>query len=157
LCCDWRYYDDKQRYGLQPCTTQHKDMPCYYFNCVRFIDDACRLIEYTHSYGGTRWRTWLRHYVTRRKVAGSILDEVIEFFNWPIPSSRTMALGSTQPLTEMSTRNLLGGEGRPAHRADNRHLWADCLENVGSLDVSQPYGPSRSVTRISLPLFTHSY
>jgi hypothetical protein len=28
------------------------------------------------------------------------------FFNLPIPSSRTMALGSTQPLTEMSTRNL---------------------------------------------------
>jgi hypothetical protein len=30
-----------------------------------------------------------------------------------------MALGSTQPLTEMSTRNLPGGEGRPAHKADN--------------------------------------
>jgi hypothetical protein len=26
-------------------------------------------------------------------------------------SSRTMALGSTQPLTEMSTRNLPGGKG----------------------------------------------
>jgi hypothetical protein len=31
------------------------------------------------------------------------------FFNLPNPSSRTMALGSTQPLTEMSTRNLPGG------------------------------------------------
>jgi hypothetical protein len=30
-----------------------------------------------------------------------------------------MALGSTQPLTEMSTRNLPGGKGRPADRADN--------------------------------------
>jgi hypothetical protein len=30
-----------------------------------------------------------------------------------------MALGSTQPLTEMSTRNPLGGEGRPALKADN--------------------------------------
>jgi hypothetical protein len=28
------------------------------------------------------------------------------FFNLPNPSSRTMALGSTQPLREMSTRNL---------------------------------------------------
>jgi hypothetical protein len=26
-----------------------------------------------------------------------------------------MALGSTQPLTEMSTRNLPGGKGRPVH------------------------------------------
>jgi hypothetical protein len=30
-----------------------------------------------------------------------------------------MALGSTQTLTEMSTRNLPGGKGRPARRADN--------------------------------------
>jgi hypothetical protein len=47
-----------------------------------------------------------------------IPDEV-EFFNLPNPSSRTMALGSTQPLTEMSTRNLPGGKKRPVHRADN--------------------------------------
>jgi hypothetical protein len=31
------------------------------------------------------------------------------FFSWPNPSSRIMALGSTQPLTEMSTRDLPGG------------------------------------------------
>jgi hypothetical protein len=30
-----------------------------------------------------------------------------------------MALGSTQPLTEMITRNLPGAKGRPAHMADN--------------------------------------
>jgi hypothetical protein len=30
-----------------------------------------------------------------------------------------MALGSTQPLTEISTRNLPGGKGRPARKADN--------------------------------------
>jgi hypothetical protein len=30
-----------------------------------------------------------------------------------------MALESTQPLTEMSTRNLPGGKGRPAYKADN--------------------------------------
>jgi hypothetical protein len=28
-------------------------------------------------------------------------------------------LGSTQPLTEMSTRNLSGGKGRPARKANN--------------------------------------
>jgi hypothetical protein len=53
------------------------------------------------------------------EVAGSIPDELIEFFNWPNPSSRTVALGSTQPLTEISTRNLPGGKGRPARGADN--------------------------------------
>jgi hypothetical protein len=30
-----------------------------------------------------------------------------------------MALGPTQPLTEMSTRNLPGGKGRQARKADN--------------------------------------
>jgi hypothetical protein len=39
-------------------------------------------------------------------------------FNLPNPSSRTMALGSTQSLTEMSTRNIPGGKGRPARKAD---------------------------------------
>jgi hypothetical protein len=33
----------------------------------------------------------------------------LDFFNLPDPSSRTMALEPTQSLTEMSTRNLLGG------------------------------------------------
>jgi hypothetical protein len=45
-------------------------------------------------------------------------DEV-DFFRLPNPSSCTMALGSTQPLTEMSTRILPGGIKRPACRADN--------------------------------------
>jgi hypothetical protein len=55
------------------------------------------------------------------------LDEV-NFFNLPNPSSRTMALGSTQPLTEMGTRNHSGGKKRAARRADN--LAAICKPNV---------------------------
>jgi hypothetical protein len=54
-----------------------------------------------------------------RMVVDSIPDEVIGFLNWPNPSSCTMALGSTQPLAEMSTRNLPGGKRRPARKADN--------------------------------------
>jgi hypothetical protein len=30
-----------------------------------------------------------------------------------------MALGSTQPLTEMSTRNLPGSKGQPARKGNN--------------------------------------
>jgi hypothetical protein len=45
-------------------------------------------------------------------------DEV-NFFNLPNASSRTMGLGSTQSLSEMSTRNLPGGKKRPERRADN--------------------------------------
>jgi hypothetical protein len=46
---------------------------------------------------------------TNRKVAGSIPDGVIGIFHWHNPSDRTMALGSTQPLTEMSTRSISWG------------------------------------------------
>jgi hypothetical protein len=62
-----------------------------------------------NCYGGTWQRSWLRHYDTSRKVGGSIAHEVIGFFNWPNTFSHIMALGSTQPLTEMSTRNLPAG------------------------------------------------
>jgi hypothetical protein len=55
-----------------------------------------------------------------------------------------VAPGSIQPLTEMSTRNLPAGKGRPPLKAD---LTAIC-EPI----VSQPYGPSRPVTGRALPL-----
>jgi hypothetical protein len=43
----------------------------------------------------------------------------LNFFNLPNPSSHTMGLGSTQPLTEMSTMNIPGGKGRQALKAEN--------------------------------------
>jgi hypothetical protein len=85
----------------------------------------------------------LRHYATSQKVAGSIPGEVITFLNWPNHSSSIMALGSTQFLTEMITRNLPGGKGWPARKGwqPHRRLWgADCLENVGALTSHNPMG-----------------
>jgi hypothetical protein len=43
------------------------------------------------------------------KVAGSVPDGVIGIFHWHNPSDRTMALGLTQPLIEMSTTNISCG------------------------------------------------
>jgi hypothetical protein len=54
-----------------------------------------------------------------RKVAGSIPDSVTGFVHWHTSSGRTMVLGSTQPLTEMSTSNISWGVKRPVRRADN--------------------------------------
>ena len=56
-----------------------------------------------------RWHSWLRHCATSQKVAGSIPDGVIGIFHLQNPSGRAMALGSTQPLTEMSIRNISWG------------------------------------------------
>jgi membrane-bound lytic murein transglycosylase B len=49
---------------------------------------------------------WLRYCATNQKVAGSISDGVMEFFIDINPSDRTMAMGSTQPLTEISTGSI---------------------------------------------------
>jgi hypothetical protein len=51
-----------------------------------------------------------------------------------------MTVGSTQPLTEMSTRNFPGGKERPARKADLTAIWADCVENVGALTSHNPMG-----------------
>jgi len=65
------------------------------------------------KFGGTRWRSWLRHCATRRKVAGSVPDGVIGFFHWHNPSGRTVALGLTQPLIEMSNIKVKQSHYRP--------------------------------------------
>jgi len=52
---------------------------------------------------------WLRCCATNWKVAGSIPAGVTGFFIDIKPSNRTKALGSTQPLTEMSTRSISWG------------------------------------------------
>jgi hypothetical protein len=57
----------------------------------------------------TNTGTAVRYCATNQKVAGSIPDDVMEFFIDINPCDRTMALVSTQPLKEMSTRSISWG------------------------------------------------
>ena len=70
--------------------------------------NSCSILLLALMVRGTRWRSWLRHYATSRKVTGSIPNGV-GIFHWHNLSAHTMALGSTQPLTAMSTRNISWG------------------------------------------------
>ena len=69
--------------------------------------------------------------------------------HWPNPSGRTMALGSTQPLTEMNIKNISWwGLRRPVRRADKPPSRTDCLE----IWEPQPPGTLRACNRPDLGL-----
>jgi hypothetical protein len=78
---------------------------CEILTCLESVTLACISERYGKS-RGTRWRSWLRHCTTSQKVAGSNPDGATGIFLWHNSSGRTMALGLTQPLIEMSTRNI---------------------------------------------------
>jgi hypothetical protein len=91
---------------------------------------------------------------TSRAVPGSIPGVVTGFFSDISPSDRSMALGSTQPLLKMSTRNIPGGKGgrcvrlpnSPAPRAECHEIWEP-----------KPSGPHWACNGNSLPLPYISY
>jgi hypothetical protein len=67
----------------------------------------------------------------------SIQDEVIPIYNCPNPSIHTWPWGRPRLLTQISTRNLPEGKGRPARKGNN--LTATCetsrlSRKCGSLD-----------------------
>jgi hypothetical protein len=65
-----------------------------------------------------------------------------------------MIPGSTQPLIEMSTRNLPGCKGRSVRKAISSPSVSRFSRKCGSVDVSQSYAPSWLVTGIVLHFFT---
>jgi hypothetical protein len=86
------------------------------------------------------------HCATSRKVAGSIPDGVNGIFNLHNPSGRTMILGLTRPLTEMSTRNIswrLKAAG--AYGWQPYHLRVSIVLKYRSLNLLNPRGLSRPV------------
>jgi hypothetical protein len=68
-------------------------------------------------------------------------DEV-DFFNLPNPSRRTVALESTQPLTEMGTGIVLGvkGNGRLGLTTLPPSVSRLSRQNVGALMSHNPVG-----------------
>jgi hypothetical protein len=67
------------------------------------------------------------------------IPDDVNFLNLPNPSSRTVALRSTQALTEMSIRNLPGGKKRPARKADSiAAIYKPNVRKCGSLNLPQP-------------------
>ena len=91
-----------------------------------------------------------RNWATIQKVAGSIPDGVTVIFHWHNPSSRTMAPGSTQSLTEMSTRNISWGvKAASAQGQQPYHLHVLTVLKSRTLSLLETFS---ACTRIALPL-----
>jgi hypothetical protein len=77
---------------------------------------------------------WLRRCATSRTVPGSIPGSVTGFFSdISLPSDRSMALGSTQPLVKISTKNIPGDkDGQCVRLTTSPPSCADCHENLGA-------------------------
>jgi hypothetical protein len=88
---------------------KYRDITILFNMGARNLKISWNLARKKHMVLLTRWRSWLRHCTKSRKIAGSIPDGVTEIFHWHNPSGRTMALELTQPLTEMSTKNISWG------------------------------------------------
>ena len=80
----------------------------------------------------------------------------LEFFIDIILPATLWPWGSTQPLTEMSTRNIFWGLRRPVRRADNLTTFMCRLSwNLGTSTSRNPQGLSRAVMGLLylLPLY----
>src|SRR5215468_5222175 len=78
----------------------------------------------------------------------------LDFFYWHNPSGRTMALGLTQPLTEMSTRNISWGKGgRCVGLTTLPPSCADCLK----IWEPQPPGTLRACQGLYRDCFTFTF
>ena len=91
---------------------------CYYeWSQMQKRAEHSKNSHLTVQYGGRRWRSWLKHCVTSRKVGGSIPDGVIGIFHWHNP--------------RVDSGIFTGGRGKGGRCVGLTTLppsWAECLE-----------------------------
>ena len=94
----------------------------------------------------------------RYKAVVLIPNGFIAIFHWCNPSSHTVALGLTQPLTKMSTRNISWGvKVIDAYSWQPYHLHVLMVMKSENLNLLEPSGPVQASTADAsvLPFISH--
>ena len=73
---------------------------------IRSLDKTSEITVWKDAYSVAHF---LQHFRTKRKVAGSFLEGGRSIFCWFNPSGVTMAVGSTELLTQINTRGISWG------------------------------------------------
>jgi hypothetical protein len=111
------------------------------------LDSNNNSVQFLHSNAVAQW---LSYCATNQKVAGSILDVVMRFFIDINPSDRNMALGSTQPLTELSTRCISRGKFSRCVRLTTLPPYCALVKKSGNLNFLEPSGPPKACNGVAL-------
>jgi hypothetical protein len=114
---------------------------------IRYYTYITSFYRHARRCGAVGWGTALQS--GRSRVRFGI-------FHWHNPVGRTMALGSTQPLTEMSTRNIsCGVKAAGAYDWQPYHLHMPIVVKSGCPDLLEPSGPVQACNGTALPLYRH--
>jgi hypothetical protein len=125
LCVTWLMITHPQRcftWTVAPCHQRF-----YNWEFVNYVGACGSVVGW-----GTMlqaWRSWVRFPM---RSLGFSVDLILPATIWP--------RGSTKPVTEMSTRNLLGVKDGWRVRLATSPLLTDCLENVGASMSHNPMG-----------------
>ena len=120
------------------CESQHKNL----------YSSAWFQTIYICILGGTRWRRWLRHCATSRKVAGSISDLVIGFCVDLILLTAICPWGRLRLWQNLVPEIFPGGKGgRCVGLTALPPSCEDILEILGASNSCSPKGLSRTVMR----------
>jgi hypothetical protein len=100
----------------------------------------------------TRWRSWLRHCATNRKVAGSIPDEVTTIFQWQSFRSHCGTGVDSASNRNEYQKSFLGVKTAGAYGWQLYHLQVPIVYKFWSLNLLEPQGPVQVCSGKALPI-----
>jgi hypothetical protein len=114
---------------------------------IFFPGIVIRLLIYLYSDSGHKAAQWLRHYAASRNVVDSVPMRSLNFFNFPIPSSRTSPWGLLSLWQKWVPRDVSRGvkRGRLVKLTIQPPSVCRLSRQCGILNISQTHGPLRPV------------